>query len=572
MEQIKKKRISWWAAYQHYVRAVVLPSKEEDLKNVSYWRNEIFCNILTYITPLSIIALVPSICMSFLNGVPVVGFADIFAFAMVIMIAVNRRLKLEARKFIFILILYCLSVTLLYYLSLPGPGLLFSLVVTIFSSLIYSSSAAYYSAWINTLICICFAVLIYLKIDIPISGSYTLGTWIAISSNLVLLSFVCARCLHLLLNGMETSIREEKRLEANLAAIIDNTDANIYSLDREFRYITFNKVLQNTIKQNYNIDIKPGDRAFDFLEKSEPEELDFWKSIYTEALTGKSLQFEKSFNEGEYSSTINFSINPIIENKKTIGLSCFAIDVTARKNAEIERERIINDLIVRNKNMEQFSYIISHNLRAPVANILGFTQLLQLGNSDPGDLPYVVKGMSAAAGKLDDVIKDLNEILQTRTQVFENKEEVYFQNLVDDITLSIGDIIKQERVIIKTDFKSIDKMHTVKSYLHSIFYNLIKNSIKFQQPGIAPFIEIKSRQTLKGLQLVFKDNGTGIDLEQHNEKLFGLYKRFHLHVEGKGMGLFMVKTQVETLGGKITVESEVNKGTEFIIEFENMHL
>ncbi|NDC40314.1 MAG: ATP-binding protein, partial [Chitinophagia bacterium] len=95
------------------------------------------------------------------------------------------------------------------------------------------------------------------------------------------------------------------------------------------------------------------------------------------------------------------------------------------------------------------------------------------------------------------------------------------------------------------------------------------NSLKYKQQGIVPVITITTRKTDDKLVLQFKDNGLGIDLERNGEQLFGLYKRFHQQAaEGKGMGLFMVKTQVETLGGVISVQSKVNEGTEFTIEFE----
>ena len=81
---------------------------------------------------------------------------------------------------------------------------------------------------------------------------------------------------------------------------------------------------------------------------------------------------------------------------------------------------------------------------------------------------------------------------------------------------------------------------------------------------------LRSKAALKKnkLQLIFTDNGMGIDLRKKGADVFGLYKRFHENIEGKGMGLYMVKTQIETLGGKINIESEENKGTKFIIEFE----
>jgi signal transduction histidine kinase len=115
----------------------------------------------------------------------------------------------------------------------------------------------------------------------------------------------------------------------------------------------------------------------------------------------------------------------------------------------------------------------------------------------------------------------------------------------------------------------VNGLRTIKSYIYSIFYNLTSNSIKFKQPGIPPIIEISSFLSENKIVLLFKDNGLGIDLNKKGNQVFGLYKRFHLDTEGKGIGLYMVKTQVESLGGTIFIHSNVNTGTEFRIEFEN---
>ena len=122
-------------------------------------------------------------------------------------------------------------------------------------------------------------------------------------------------------------------------------------------------------------------------------------------------------------------------------------------------------------------------------------------------------------------------------------------------------------VYINTDFEEVDEINTIKSYIQSIFYNLITNSIKYRKPFGGSLIEIVSHIADGKLIITFKDNGSGVDLTKKGDQIFGLYKRFHANTEGKGMGLYMVKTQVETLGGTIAVESEVNVGTTFIIEF-----
>jgi len=145
---------------------------------------------------------------------------------------------------------------------------------------------------------------------------------------------------------------------------------------------------------------------------------------------------------------------------------------------------------------------------------------------------------------------------------------VVFATLLDEIKYSLDEVIDDKQVELNCNFSAVNGMITLKSYLHSIFFNLVSNSIKFCRPGIKAIIEITTALQNDKIQIVFKDNGLGINLAQHGQNLFGLYKRFHDHVDGKGMGLYMVKTQVESLGGKITASSEVNKGTEFRIEFD----
>ncbi|HTF02759.1 MAG TPA: HAMP domain-containing sensor histidine kinase, partial [Bacteroidia bacterium] len=172
----------------------------------------------------------------------------------------------------------------------------------------------------------------------------------------------------------------------------------------------------------------------------------------------------------------------------------------------------------------------------------------------------------AATEQLDEMLKDLNNILQLKSDVNEYKEIVNFQELVDVIQSSIRVLIETEKVQIITDFEAIGKMTTIKSYLHSIFFNLISNSIKYKLEGKPPVIRIRSETDKNKITFSFTDNGIGIDLDRHGNKIFGLYKRFHMHREGKGLGLFMVKTQVETLGGSIRVVSRPNEGAEFIIE------
>lgn len=244
-------------------------------------------------------------------------------------------------------------------------------------------------------------------------------------------------------------------------------------------------------------------------------------------------------------------------------------DITERKNSEIEREKITADLLQRNKDLEQFTYIVSHNLRAPMANIMGISNIVLEHKLDQRELSQSISDLDESVKKLDYVINDLNQILQVKNEISKKREIVNFAEIVSMVENSIDSLMKEENVTINTDFSEIDEILVVKMYLYSIFYNLIFNSIRYKQVGVPPIIFIKTIKVMNGIKLIFKDNSMGFDLPKHGDKIFKLYNRFHPMIEGKGMGLFMVKTHVETIGGRISLTSEVNKGTEFIIEFES---
>jgi PAS domain S-box-containing protein len=310
-----------------------------------------------------------------------------------------------------------------------------------------------------------------------------------------------------------------------------------------------------------------GMSIYDLIEPSLHDEE---KELQLEIALGRPVApFEtKRIRKDGQIINVSLSVSPIInEEKLVIGSSVIMRDISEKRKLESEKAKVIEDLIQRNRDLEQFSFIVSHNLRAPVANIIGISEFLLEGKLPEPDLDYMLKGLSKSVGALDSVIRDLNYILQKRHQINEKATLVNFASLVEEIHLSIANLVQLEKVVIHTDFEELASFNTIKSYIYSIFYNLISNSIKYKRPNLPPTIFIASKLTETGFKIIFKDNGLGIDLAQKGDQIFGLYKRFHFHTDGKGMGLYMVKSQVETLGGKIFVRSEMNVGTEFTLEF-----
>lgn len=241
-------------------------------------------------------------------------------------------------------------------------------------------------------------------------------------------------------------------------------------------------------------------------------------------------------------------------------------DISLRKQAELERTDIVDALVQRNKDLEQFSYIVSHNLRAPVANIIGAAEIVNEPALSADDREILIKGLSQSSKRLDEVLKDMNYILKVRDVNTQVKEKLVLSDLFKDVTSDIHYLTDDNNIKITSDFSLINEVYSIKTYLYSIFYNLITNSIKYRQYRLQTQINISSRILNNTIELIFKDNGIGINLEKKGKEVFGLYKRFHIHIEGRGMGLYLVKTQVEALGGKISLQSQENVGSEFTIE------
>lgn len=360
-----------------------------------------------------------------------------------------------------------------------------------------------------------------------------------------------------------------KKSEANLRTIFDNTDSAYILFDAELRIVSFNALAQKYSEEQNNKSLAVNKHIQEYFL---PVRWPAIREMLDKVATGETISYELSHikdNGITHWHDVRW-LNVKNNDNKNWGFILANKDITEAKTMALEREKITADLIQHNSDLEQFTYIVSHNLRAPVANIMGLTDMLKEHDEalDAESKKEVVERISLSIKNIDNVIKDLNNILQSRKPVNEKKETVYFSELVDDIKINIQNTTENAGVQFECDFSEVESISTIRSYLYSVFYNLASNGVKYRQQGVTPVISIKSRKLADKIELCFKDNGKGIDLEKNGAQVFGLYKRFDTSVEGKGMGLFMVKTQVEALGGTIQINSKLGEGCEFIIQFK----
>ncbi|MEN8247609.1 MAG: HAMP domain-containing sensor histidine kinase [Bacteroidota bacterium] len=224
-----------------------------------------------------------------------------------------------------------------------------------------------------------------------------------------------------------------------------------------------------------------------------------------------------------------------------------------------------DELIRHNSELQQFSNTVSHNVRGPVANILGLTNLLEI-DSDEHSKNDLVKHIRDSANSLDATLTDLGKIIDIRNHLYQIKEHVVLADEFEKVSKVLEHRIEACDATIKTDFLD-EPFYCVRSYMNSILYNLLSNALKYRDPQRRSIIEVKSFLRDKDAIITFKDNGIGINLDRYRDQVFGMYKRFHSHIDGKGLGLFLTKQQIESVGGKIDVESVVGEGTTFTITY-----
>jgi PAS domain S-box-containing protein len=398
-----------------------------------------------------------------------------------------------------------------------------------------------------------------LDIELQIITAKGNERWVRIISEPQMINGECVK-----IRGSFQDIDIRKRAELELLKvaeeknmILESIGDGFFTLDVNWMITYWNKEAENTLKKKREEVI--GRNIWDLYHEAvgSPSYLNM-----LEAAQESRVQNYEWFLES-LNCWLDVTVYPSIK-----GLSVYFKDISQRKFGEIERAKMVSDILMRNNDLEQFSYIISHNLRAPVANIIGLAEELVRNQVFKGENNLLTDYLLASTKQLDTVIVDLNDILHVKREIVENKETISLSQLLEDVLTYMPNLIKEQKVKFIIDFSAANELLTLKSFMHSIFYNLISNSIKYRQPDLDPIIEIKSERSGNKFILIFTDNGIGIDLVKNKGQVFGLYKRFHSHVEGKGMGLFMVKTQVETLGGSISVESIVNHGTQFRLELK----
>ncbi|MBD3637596.1 MAG: PAS domain-containing sensor histidine kinase [Crocinitomicaceae bacterium] len=240
-------------------------------------------------------------------------------------------------------------------------------------------------------------------------------------------------------------------------------------------------------------------------------------------------------------------------------------------NAQIKKVEKQSRLIkAKNKELEEFAYVSAHDLKAPLSNLTALADMINVDAITDETNALVIHKLRNNIKQLNKTVNALNSVINFKTTLKDKKEHIRFEDVFTEIKETITEKINTDGISLNVDFTQCPEIYYPPLHLKSILQNLLTNAIKFKKPDEQLEIEITTTKQNGVSCLTVKDNGQGFDARKQKNKLFNLFSRLHPGIEGDGVGMYIVKSIVDTHGGKIEVESEPDKGATFKIELNGI--
>lgn len=276
---------------------------------------------------------------------------------------------------------------------------------------------------------------------------------------------------------------------------------------------------------------------------------------YQVPLPDRTLDYEGRIVHGENDEIVFFGRN-ITERKKK-----------DQELLEVNRQLEIQaaELLELNKDLEHYAYYAAHDIRGPMNNINALLKMISEQDGVKEESKLLFEKAEQAVGEMRRIVDALNDVLGLKKSLHVQSGGSSVSETLERVLIGLNELIDGNNVSVVKSLSGSERSIVASVHLYSVLQNLVINAIRYQRAGVRNKINISSADVGGMLELRIKDNGMGIDMEANSGKIFRMFKRFHDHVPGRGIGLYMVKSIVESYGGTIEVESEVNIGTEFII-------
>lgn len=356
-----------------------------------------------------------------------------------------------------------------------------------------------------------------------------------------------------------------KESEQLLTTLIDNLPINVFIKDKDSRKILVNKTECEYLGANSKDLI--GKTDFDLYDEkiaqiSRDEDLEVMRTL-------KPMIGKETINIKKDGIPTNFLTSkiPLLDIKgNAYGLIGMSMDITYIKQKEDQLQDLINVTAIQNKKLINFAHIVSHNLRSHTAN---FSMLLEflIKEKEEKEKKRIMKMLSHASNNLLDTLENLNEVVDISTNVNLDKKSLNLNENILKVQQNLAGFLVKNKVEFINSVPNDLLVMSVPAYLESIILNLVTNAVKYSKPKENTIITLSAQKQEKSIVFSISDNGMGIDLNRYGGKIFGMYKTFHNNKDARGLGLYIIKNQIEAMGGNITVSSEVNKGTTFNVYF-----
>ncbi len=307
-------------------------------------------------------------------------------------------------------------------------------------------------------------------------------------------------------------------------------------------------------------------KGVNILELVHPDDFIMVRDTFLRALqkegASERIEFRLRNLDGSYINLEAFGNNQL-NNPEFNFFVINSRDITPLKKANEEKNQLILELCKMNKNLEKYNYITTHNMRGPLTNILAITALLETEDNKDDEL---IKGLRQSAELLNQTLTDLILGIELRNLDPLQSESIVLRNLVQTEINEFKEALKEAKANVLLDISDQLVLNFPKYILEFVIKALIHNAIKYRKENQAFDLRILAFENSGKLFIEVMDNGSGIEIERIKDRLFGFYQRFHKTSTGKGLSLFLAKTKLEALGCKLTVRSELEKGSTFVIE------
>ncbi len=288
------------------------------------------------------------------------------------------------------------------------------------------------------------------------------------------------------------------------------------------------------------------------------------RKLAEEEINRKNQAFLSTYQQLEIAQAELQQVNMQLEERVKKRTRDLELSVQEQKKSALELQAKNEQLEKINADLDNFIYTASHDLKAPITNIEGLVNLIsRLEDKNDPRFDRFIEMIYTSINRFKGTIKDLTEISKVQKEFSEAEDRLDLQAVLEDALFDIRETISRNNASIKTDF-AVRKVRFSRKNLRSIFYNLVSNAVKFRSEEKDPEISVISREEGSSVVITITDNGLGIPAGKE-DKVFTMFKRLHSHVDGSGVGLYIVKRMVDNAGGSIEVQSKAGKGTSFTI-------